>query len=225
MFCNKHARRTMRLVFMGPPGAGKGTQAKRLAAAYGLRHISTGDLIRAAIQNETPLGQKAKPYLETGQLVPDELVWELARAALAERHYDYFVLDGFPRTVQQAEWLDELLRQVGRPLQMVLNLIVPDELIIKRLSRRRVHKITGENYHLDFNPPPPDVDPSLIIQRPDDRPEAIRRRLEVYRATHEPLEQYYRACGLLVDVDGVGSMDEVSARIQAVLKAQGVLTA
>ncbi|MDQ7041885.1 MAG: adenylate kinase [Rhodothermus sp.] len=214
----------MRLVFMGPPGAGKGTQAKRLATAYGLRHISTGDLIRAAIQNETPLGKKAQPYLEAGQLVPDELVWELARAALAERHYDHFVLDGFPRTVQQAEWLDALLRQVGRPLQVVLNLIVPDELIIERLSRRRVHKITGENYHLDFNPPPPDVDPSLIIQRPDDHPAAIRKRLEVYRTTHAPLEQYYRACGLLVDVDGVGSMDEVSARIQAVLKAQGVLT-
>ncbi len=213
----------MRIVFMGPPGAGKGTQARRLSAAYGLRHISTGDLIRAAIQQETPLGKKAKPYIETGQLVPDELVWELARAALAENQYDRFILDGFPRTVRQAEWLDALLEQEGRPLQIVLKLVVPDDLIVARLSRRRVHKITGENYHLDFNPPPPDVDPSLIIQRPDDRPEAIRRRLEVYRTTHEPLEQYYRQRGLLVDVDGVGSMDEVFARIQEVLRCQGVL--
>ena len=213
----------MRIVFMGPPGAGKGTQARRLAAAYGLRHISTGDLIRAAIQEETPLGKKAQPYIEKGQLVPDELVWELAKAALAENRYDHFVLDGFPRTIRQAEWLDALLEQQGRPLQIVLNLIVPDDLIVERLSRRRVHKLTGENYHLDFNPPPPEVDPSLIIQRPDDRPEAIRRRLEVYRLTHEPLADYYRQRGLLVDVDGVGSLDEVFARIQEVLRRQGVL--
>ncbi len=213
----------MRIVFMGPPGAGKGTQARRLATAYGLRHISTGDLIRAAIQKQTSLGKKAQPYIEKGQLVPDELVWDLAKAALAANHYDHFVLDGFPRTIRQAEWLDALLRQKRHPLQVVLNLIVPDELIVERLSRRRVHKITGENYHLDFNPPPPDVDPSLIIQRPDDRPEAIRRRLQVYRTTHEPLEQYYRQRGLLVDVEGVGSMDEVFARIQEVLRQHGVL--
>jgi len=213
----------MRIVFMGPPGAGKGTQARGLAAAYGLRHISTGDLIRAAIQKETPLGKRAQPYIEKGQLVPDELAWELAKAALAENHYDHFVLDGFPRTIRQAEWLDALLELQGRPLQIVLNLVVPDDLIVERLSRRRVHKLTGENYHLDFNPPPPDVDPSLIIQRPDDRPEAIRRRLEVYRTTHEPLAQYYRQRGLLVDVDGVGSMDEVFGRIQEVLRRQGIL--
>lgn len=214
----------MRIVLMGPPGAGKGTQAKQLAAVYGLRHISTGDLIRAAIQQKTPVGQKAQPYIQAGQLVPDELVWELAQAALAEQSYDGFVLDGFPRTVRQAEWLDALLHQKARALQIVLNLVVPDELIVERLSRRRVHKVTGENYHLDFNPPPPDVDPSLIIQRPDDFPEAIRRRLEVYHSTHELLERYYRQQGRLVDVDGVGEMDEVFARIQDVLRQQGVLT-
>ena len=215
----------MRIVFLGPPGAGKGTQAQRLAAAYGAHHISTGELIRAAMASRSPLGEKARPYIEEGLLVPDDLACELAESALAEFEYDRFVLDGFPRTLTQAMWLDARLQQQHKPLQVVLNLVVPDEAIIERLSRRRVHKLTGENYHLDYNPPPPDVDSALIAQRPDDHPEAIRHRLEVYRATHELLEQYYQKQGLLVEIDGLGTMEEVFQRLVNVLKQHGILNA
>ncbi len=215
----------MRIVFLGPPGAGKGTQAQRLAEAYGAHHISTGELIRAAMASKSPLGEKARPYIEEGLLVPDDLACELAEAALAEHGYDRFILDGFPRTLAQAAWLDARLQHLHKPLQVVLNLVVPDDAIVERLSRRRVHKLTGENYHLDYNPPPPDIDPALIVQRPDDHPEAIRHRLEVYRATHEPLEQYYQRQGLLVEVNGLGSMEEVFERLVSALKQQGILHA
>jgi adenylate kinase len=207
----------MRLVIFGPPGAGKGTQAGLLEERRGLVQISTGDILRAAMKNETPVGKKAKEYVESGELVPDEVVRALAENAIADEDYDDFVLDGYPRTQQQAEWLTEFLEEHDVPLDAVLSLDVDDDVIVRRLSRRRVHQETGETYHLDHSPPPDDVDPDLIIQRDDDQPETVRNRLSVYREETEPLEAYYEERGRLVRVDGTGGIEDVYARIDEVL--------
>lgn len=207
----------MRLVLFGPPGVGKGTQAHLLVERYRLHHISTGDLLRAAIKADTPLGREAKQYISAGRLVPGRLVRTLAEAVMAEAGYDQFILDGYPRTVEQAEWLTAFLAEHDAPLDAVLSLRVPADRIVQRLSRRRIHKVTGESYHLDFNPPPPDVDPAHVVQRPDDRPEAIRKRLQVYEEETKPLETYFRAQGLFVELDGVGPIETVFQRIEAVL--------
>ena len=207
----------MRLVIFGPPGAGKGTQAGLLEERRGLVQISTGDILRAAMKNETPVGKKAKKYVENGELVPDEVVRALAENAIADENYDDFVLDGYPRTQQQAEWLTAFLDENQISLDAVLSLDVPDDVIVRRLSRRRVHRETGETYHLDHSPPPDDVDSDLIVQRDDDQPETIRNRLSVYREETEPLEAYYEKRGTLVRVNGEGSIDEVYGRIEEVL--------
>jgi adenylate kinase len=207
----------MRLVIFGPPGAGKGTQAGLLEERRGLVQISTGDILREAMKNETPVGKKAKEYVENGELVPDEVVRALAENAIADENYDDFVLDGYPRTQQQAEWLTAFLEENEISLDAVLSLDVPDDVIVRRLSRRRVHRETGETYHLDHSPPPDDVDSDLIVQRDDDQPETIRNRLSVYREETEPLEAYYEERGMLVRVNGEGSIDEVYGRIEEVL--------
>ena len=207
----------MRLVIFGPPGAGKGTQAGLLEERRGLVQISTGDILREAMKNETPVGKKAKEYVENGELVPDEVVRALAENAIADEDYDDFVLDGYPRTQQQAEWLTAFLDENEISLDAVLSLDVPDDVIVRRLSRRRVHRETGETYHLDHSPPPDDVDSDLIVQRDDDQPETIRNRLSVYREETEPLEAYYEKRGTLVRVNGEGSIDEVYGRIEEVL--------
>lgn len=207
----------MRLVIFGPPGAGKGTQAGLLEDRRGLVQISTGDILREAMKNETPVGKKAKEYVENGELVPDEVVRALAEKAIADENYDDFVLDGYPRTQQQAEWLTTFLHENEVSLDAVLSLDVPDDVIVERLSRRRVHRETGDTYHLDHSPPPDDVDSDLIVQRDDDQPETIRNRLSVYREETEPLEAYYEERGTLVRVSGKGSIDEVYGRIEEVL--------
>jgi adenylate kinase len=209
----------MRLVIFGPPGGGKGTQARLLEERRGITQISTGDILRAALEEETPLGQKAKSYVESGELVPDELVRKLAEQAITDEGYDDFVLDGYPRTQQQAEWLTEFLEEHEAPLDAVVSLEVPDEVLVRRLSRRRIHDETGETYHLDHNPPPDDVDPDLIVQRSDDEPETVRNRLAVYREETEPLASYYEKQDALVSVDGVGNIEEVFQRIERVLGA------
>lgn len=209
----------MRLVLFGPPGAGKGTQAKLLEQHRGLTKISTGDIIREAMANETPVGKEAKAYVERGELVPDAVVRKLAEQAIADEDYDDFVLDGYPRTIQQAEWLTEFLEEHDTSLNAVVSLDVPDTVIVDRLSKRRVHKETGENYHLDVKPPPEDVDPDLIVQRPDDKPETVRNRLEVYREETAPLKNYYKKCDLFVVVDGTGSFEDVYSRIENTLDA------
>lgn len=209
----------MRLVIFGPPGAGKGTQARLLEERRGITQISTGDILRAALEEETPLGQKAKSYVESGELVPDELVRKLAEQAITDEGYDDFVLDGYPRTQQQAEWLTKFLEEHEAPLDAVVSLEVPDEVLVRRLSRRRIHDETGETYHLDHNPPPDDVDPDLIVQRSDDEPETVRNRLAVYREETEPLVSYYEKQDALVSVDGVGNIEEVFQRIERVLGA------
>ena len=209
----------MRLIIFGPPGAGKGTQAGLLEDRRGITQISTGDIFREAMSKETPLGKKAKSYVEAGELVPDELVRKLAEQAIADEGYDDFVLDGYPRTRQQAEWLTEFFEEHQSPLDLVLNMEVSDEVIVHRLSRRRVHEETGETYHLDHDPPPDGVDPELVVQRSDDKPETIRNRLSVYRDETAPLASYYEDRGVLVSVDAVGDIEEVYQRIVQVLDA------
>ncbi|MBO6576071.1 MAG: adenylate kinase [Rhodothermales bacterium] len=207
----------MRLALFGPPGAGKGTQAAILAETHGLVTISTGNLIRWAIREDSKLGQEAKSYVTAGKLVPGELVRKLADTAIATAGFDNFILDGYPRTLEQAEWLDAFLTAYKAELNAVVFLSVPDEVIIRRLSGRRIHKNTGESYHLEFFPPPPDVDPEDIIQRPDDEPEAIQARLESYRRETKPLEEFYRRKGLLREVNGDCSKDSVHERIMGLL--------
>lgn len=208
----------MRIVLFGPPGVGKGTQAALLYERDGLKHISTGDLLREAIRNQTPLGLEARKYIDKGQLAPTELVLELLKPALAKLGYDNFTLDGFPRTVDQAEWLTDYLAEHDAPLDAVISIRVPIGAVVDRLSKRRIHKLTGESYHLETKPPPPDIDPDLIIQRPDDQPDAIRKRMEVYRDETLPVINYYRGTGLYYEVDGLGDFEEVYARIKAVLE-------
>ena len=207
----------MRIVLFGPPGAGKGTQARLFEERHNLKQIATGDIIRDAMKDETPVGKEAKSYVEQGELVPDSVVRKLAEQAISERDFDDFVLDGYPRTTQQAEWLTKFLDEHNAPLHAVPSLHVPDEVVVDRLSKRRVHRETGETYHLDHNPPPSDVDDALIIQRDDDKPDTVRNRLQVYREETQPLEDYYQERGLLVVINGVGGIDEVHHRIMDAL--------
>ena len=212
----------MRIALFGPPGAGKGTQAKLLADRHGLCHISTGNILRAAIKAGTSVGLEAKTYIDAGHLVPDKIVRKLAEEAINAEDCHQYILDGYPRTVRQAEWLTTFLETRNTPLCAVIFFVLPIEVIIDRLSKRRVHLETGENYHLDHKPPPATIDPSLIIQRPDDQPEAIRKRILVYKDETQPVEAYYRRQGALVEVDAVGDFEAISDRIVDVLKAHTV---
>jgi adenylate kinase len=215
----------MRIALFGPPGAGKGTQAQILASEYGLVTISTGNLIREAMRDGSELGEEARGYVTSGRLVPGELVRKLADSAIANAGFNKFILDGYPRTIEQAHWLDSFLRAYKAELHGVVFLSVPDEVIIRRLSKRRVHRVTGESYHLDYLPPPRDVAPEDIVQRPDDQPEAIAARLRGYRKETEPLENHYRETGLLREVNGDSSVEVVHTRIMRFLKSSPVTAA
>ncbi|MEM0963080.1 MAG: adenylate kinase [Bacteroidota bacterium] len=208
----------MRLVFFGPPGAGKGTQAKRVAAAHGLAHLSTGDMFRAAIRDETPLGTQVAALLKDGKLVPDEATNGIVADRLATLDGQGFVLDGFPRTVPQAEWLLSHLASAEMPLDAVISLQVPETELVQRLSRRRTDPETGEIYHLDFNPPP-EVITHRLVHRSDDQPEAIRNRLEVYHADTAPVETVLRTRAATFEIDGTGALSDVQGRIEAALVA------
>jgi len=205
----------MRLALFGPPGAGKGTQAKRLAERHGLAHVSTGDLFRAAIAARTPLGEHVGGLLREGHLVPDDVTNALVAETLAAMDHGRFVLDGFPRTVPQAEWLLGYLDGVGAPLDAVVSLVVPDDLIVGRLSRRRTDAETGEIYHLDFNPPPVGVPAERLVHRKDDHETAIRTRLAVYHADTAPVEATLAARVPVVEVDGTDTLDAVQEAIAA----------
>lgn len=207
------------LIFIGPPGAGKGTQSKRLCEKLGVPQVSTGDMLREARAAGTELGKKAAEVMAAGKLVSDEIVIGLVEERLGRPDAAKgFVLDGFPRTIPQAEALDKLLRALGRTVKHVVLLEVPDALIVERIVGRRTGETTGRIYHLKYDPPPfPDRGEGgeRLLQRNDDVEEAVVTRLATYAAQTAPLVAYYADKGLLRRVDGVGSLDEVSARLFA----------
>ncbi|WP_029520166.1 adenylate kinase [Persephonella sp. IF05-L8] len=202
-------------IFLGPPGAGKGTQAQRLVEEKGFVQISTGDILREAVKNGTELGKKAKEYMDAGKLVPDDIIIGIIKDKLKELEGKDIILDGFPRTIPQAEALDKMLPEVGRQLDGVILFDVPDEEVIKRLSGRRVDPKTGKVYHIIYNPPPPDVE---VIQRDDDKEEVIKKRLEVYHSQTAPLIEYYKNQNKLLVIDATKSTDEVYKELLSVLK-------
>jgi adenylate kinase len=212
----------LNLILLGPPGAGKGTQGVRLSQDFGLPYIATGDMLREAVKEGSELGRRAEEFMKEGQLVPDEIIIGMIFERIeAEDARDGFLLDGFPRTVGQAQALDEELAKLDRELTAALLIEVPDDEVIRRLAGRRVSAKTGRVYHVEFDPPKRadrcDIDGSRLIQREDDREETVRRRLQVYHEQTAPLIDYYEERGLLRRFDGRRSPDEVHDHIRATL--------
>ncbi len=213
----------MKLIFIGPPGSGKGTQAKRLASRFAIPHISTGDMLREAVADGTDLGRKAATIMAAGALVPDDIMVGLIRERLAKPDAAKgFILDGFPRTLVQAEKLETIVSGNGHNGLRVLQLLVPDEAIVKRITLRRTCSQCGAIYHLEHQPPAKDEVcdrcGAEIIARPDDNEEAVRRRLESFHRQTAPVADYYRAKSVLKQVDGIGPVDEVFERIEESLR-------
>jgi adenylate kinase len=212
----------LNLILFGPPGAGKGTQADRLQTDFQLPFISTGDMLRANVKADTELGRKAREFMDAGELVPDDLIVAMAAERLQESDaQDGFILDGFPRTIEQAKALDKQLSELGRRVTAALLIDVPDEELVRRLSGRRVCVKSGHNYHVEFDPPKHDgvcdQDGSRLIQRDDDKPDVIRNRLRVYHDQTEPLVEYYDEQGLMRRVDGTRQPTEVHDHIRAMI--------
>ena len=210
------------LILLGPTGAGKGTQASRLTEDFGLPHIATGDILRAAVADETDLGREAKRYMDAGELVPDQVITGVILERIArDDARDGFLLDGFPRTVEQADSLGREIEAAGRRLTAALLIAAPDDVVVKRISGRRMNPKTGRIYHIDFDPPKEegrcDEDGSKLVQRDDDKEETVRKRLVVYHAQTEPLIDYYDELGLLRRFDGTASPNEVHAHIRAAI--------
>ena len=212
----------MKIIMLGAPGAGKGTQAKMIADKYGVPHISTGDIFRANIKNGTELGMEAKIYMDQGLLVPDELTVRILLDRVAQDDCkNGYVLDGFPRTIPQAEVLDSELTKLGDHIDYAINVDVPDENIVKRMSGRRACLTCGATYHIEHVPPKKegicDVCGSELVLRDDDKPETVKNRLNVYHEQTQPLIDFYTEKGVLKTVDGTVPMEEVFAAITAIL--------
>ncbi|WP_447979908.1 adenylate kinase [Candidatus Nitrospira bockiana] len=217
----------MRIVLLGAPGVGKGTQADRLSSTLGYPKISTGDILREAVRRQTPLGREAKAFMDRGQLVPDPVVIGLVHEKLDEPgSAKGFVLDGFPRTVAQAEELDKILQEKGHRLDRVINVRVPREEIVRRLTGRRSCSMCQAAFHMEFAPPKQDglCDRcgGTLVQRSDDRRDTVEARLSVYDQQTAPLIEYYGRRGLLSELDGVGSIEQVQERLRALFQAQGL---
>lgn len=208
----------MNLILLGPPGCGKGTQAKILIDTYHIPQISTGDILREAIKKESPLGIEAKTHMDQGSLVPDHLVIKIIEERLKQTDCNRgFILDGFPRTVAQAEALDTTLSEMGSKLEYVFSIEVDDEELIRRLTGRRVCRKCGESYHIEFNPPRQDgmcdSCQGELYQRDDDKEETIRNRLKVYQDQTSPLISFYQRKDVLHSIDGIGSIEEIKKRL------------
>ncbi|MGN1141710.1 MAG: adenylate kinase [Oliverpabstia sp.] len=214
----------MKLIMLGAPGAGKGTQAKKIAEKYGIPHISTGDIFRANIKNGTELGNKAKSYMEQGLLVPDELTCDLVVDRIAQDDCkNGYVLDGFPRTIPQAEALKAALGKMGTTIDYAINVEVPDENIVERMSGRRACLACGCTYHIVYNAPKVedvcDVCGAKLVLRDDDKPETVKKRLDVYHEQTQPLIDFYDKEGVLVEVDGTQNLEDVFQAITKILGA------
>lgn len=212
----------MKIIMLGAPGAGKGTQAKKIADKYQIPHISTGDIFRANIKNGTELGKKAKTYMDQGLLVPDELVVDLVVDRVQQSDCaNGYVLDGFPRTIPQAEALDAALSKLGDKVDYAINVEVPDENIINRMGGRRACVGCGATYHVAYNPPKEegfcDIDGEKLILREDDKPETVKKRLDVYHDQTQPLIEYYSSKQILKEVDGTVDMEDVFTAIVQIL--------
>ena len=212
----------MKIIMLGAPGAGKGTQAKQIAAKYDIPHISTGDIFRANIKNGTELGKKAKEYMDQGMLVPDELTCDLVMDRIVQDDCENgFVLDGFPRTIPQAEALTNALTKIGQAMDFAIDVDVPDENIVNRMSGRRACLNCGATYHIVFNPTKTegvcDACGNETVLRDDDKPETVQKRLTVYHDQTQPLIDYYKEQNILKTVDGTKPMDEVFSDIVAIL--------
>ena len=211
----------MKIILLGPQGAGKGTQAQRLSKKTGAKHISTGDIVRAEIKSGSDLGQKVQDFNDRGELVPDEIIVEMAKPYLDDA--DAWLLDGFPRNEAQAKALDDALKDLGIEIDAAVALEAPDDELVERLSGRRTSDATGRVYHVEHDPPPEDSeeDPGPFVQRKDDTEEAIRRRLAIYHEQTEPLKDYYDERGLLTTVDARKPISEVTDEILAAVGEDG----
>jgi adenylate kinase len=212
----------LNLILFGPPGAGKGTQAERLRKDFELPYIATGDMLRTNVTEQTDLGKQAKAFMDAGDLVPDELILAMAGDRLSQDDaQDGFILDGFPRTIEQAQALEKQLSTMGRRVTAALLIDVPDEEVIRRLSGRRMCAKSGHSYHVEFDPPKHDgvcdQDGSRLIQRDDDKPEVIGNRLRVYHEKTKPLVDYYDKIGLMRRIDGTREPADVHGHIRAVI--------
>lgn len=210
----------MNLLIMGLPGAGKGTQAAKIVEEFGVAHISTGDMFRAAMANQTEMGTLAKSFIDKGELVPDEVTNGIVKERLAESDIAEkgFLLDGYPRTIEQAHALDETLKALGIKLDGVINIEVNPDSLLERLSGRIIHRVTGETFHKVFNPPV-DYKEEDYYQREDDKPETVKRRLNVNIAQGEPIIAHYRAKGLVHDIEGNQDIEDVFADVKKAIAA------
>ncbi len=210
------------VILLGPPASGKGTQAARIRETLGIPHVASGDLFRENLKNATPLGMEAKAYMDRGELVPDDITIRMVMERLSRPDCAVgALLDGFPRTIPQAEALQKALAEKGLSINLVVNIVVPDDVLVERVTGRRLCRTCGASYHIKFNPPKVegvcDLDGGELYQRDDDRVETVRKRLEVYWKQTSPLIDYYRAQGVLVDIDGNRPIPEVEAALMAAL--------